>query len=113
MSTQNNPRPPDTKAPLSEAARREKMREESRNFLWGMWLMLFLAISMGYDALQGMRSGKWVDLGRFDALPVPWWIAAALALCVAGLSVCCWVWHVQLKVQLRKQRPDVEDRAGG
>ncbi len=113
MSPKNDSRPPDVKVPVSDAARRIKMREESKNFLWGMWLMLFLAGSLAYEALQGLRSGEWVELGRPTAISVPWWMAAAFALCAAALSVCCWVWHVQLEVQLRKHRSDVEDGAGG
>ena len=103
MKLENKSKTQAVAAPLSDAAMRSKMREESTNFLWGMWIMLFMTSSLGYEAFQGFRSGKWVELGKLDSFPVPWWIAAAVALCTAVLCVCCLIWHLEAKARLKMQ----------
>lgn len=90
--------PPDFEVRFSEPFKRRKHRRDTSTFFWGTWLMLFLAIGLGYETLQGFRSGEWIDISSDDSgLLVPWWLAAALACGVLMLSLWCFGRYLKLK----------------
>jgi hypothetical protein len=110
MKNSEHPKPPSAEAKFSERFLRRKHRKDTSTFLWGTGLMLFLGISLGADMWQGFRSGQWVDIGaKMVSLPVPWWLAATLALIALVIGLWCFVNYLKLKSTAPKYEPGDED----
>lgn len=83
----------------SRVAEQTKRRKEISGFLWGTWMMLFGAVVLGHDTLEGFRTGQWVDISsKGSGLLVPWWVAAAMALGFFLFSLWCFVEYLKLKM---------------
>ncbi len=91
-----DPKPSELEARVSEQTKR---RKEISAFLWGTWIMLFGAVALGHNTLEGIRTGQWVDISsKGSGLLVPWWVAAAMALGFLLFSLWCFGEYLKLKM---------------